>query len=100
MRQEQIPKALGARHWLQLLNDRNHLPALPVADLGVEERLIRMNVFIHEGKQARPEVLHLGRVFEMHYCPLKSGARLPMKCATPSLKSSDCRLAIISFSAC
>jgi len=32
------------------------------------------------------------------YLPVKAGARFWMKCATPSLKSSDCRLASISCS--
>ena len=73
VRQEQVPQALRPSNRLQIFNDGDDLPALAFGHLFVEQRLIRMDVLVHEFEQASAQVLHFGGIFEMHvgYCPLK-----------------------------
>ena len=57
-RQEQIPESLGARLRLELLDERDRLPAIALVDLLFETLLVRVDVRVHEGGQSRLQILH------------------------------------------
>src|SRR5207244_730964 len=66
LRPPQIPQPRGARLRFQLLDDRHHFPALGAARVGVPLVLVRIDVLLHERADALAELLHLGRVIEVH----------------------------------
>src|SRR3981081_1511212 len=66
MRQEQIPKARLARPGLQLLDDRHRRPALVAPHVRVVAPVVGLYWLVHEGVEPFPELLHLGRVIEVH----------------------------------
>ena len=66
MGQKEIPQAGRARLRLQLFNNLDRLPAIARVDLVPVERLIGVNVFVHEPRKSRAKFIDLGSVGEMH----------------------------------
>ena len=53
-RQKQVPESLGARPRLELLDERDRLPAIALVDLFSETLLVRIDVRVHEGASVAP----------------------------------------------
>src|SRR5207247_8316292 len=79
-RPPQVPKTRGARLGFQLLDDRHDLPALVAARVPVPLVLVWIDVLLHERVDALAQLLHLGRVIEVHAALL----RIFSTCCQPS----------------
>src|SRR5262249_49858793 len=66
LRAPQVPQSRGARFRLQLLDDRHDFPALVASRVLVPLVLVRIDVLAHERAHALAQVLHRGRVIEVH----------------------------------
>ena len=64
--QEQVPQPGGARLGLEFVDDGQHLPRAQRLRLLDVALLFRVDVLVHEGREALLQVLHLGRGFEGH----------------------------------
>src|SRR4029077_5719343 len=64
--QEEVPKPLGLRLFLELLDDGVRLPAIAFAELIVKRFFVRIDMALHEGGDARREILDAVRVTEIH----------------------------------
>ncbi len=80
-RQEQVPQARRARLGLQCLHDLRRDPRIAAPSvllhLGGEHGFRRVDVLVHEARDARGEVLHFGRVLEVHVNALRNPAVAP-----------------------
>ena len=56
----------GPRPWLQVLDNRDGLPAVALGNLLIIQGFMGVNVFIHEGAEPTLEVFDFGRVIEVH----------------------------------
>src|SRR5258708_5213279 len=56
---KEIPQAGGARFGLQRLDDPSRLPPIAVGDLAPKDRLVRIDVLVHERHEAALEIVHL-----------------------------------------
>ena len=66
VRQEQVPQPGGAGFGLQLFDDGDRLPAVSFGDLPVVERLVRVDVLVHERGELLLQFLDLRGMREVH----------------------------------
>ena len=79
--QKQVPQPRGAGLAFQVFHDLRRDPGIAalsiVLDLGREHRLRGINMVVHEAREARGEILHLGRVLEVHVNALRKTGVAP-----------------------
>src|SRR5512134_3288622 len=67
----QVPQARGARLGLELFDDRHHFPTVLASDMSMPFVLVRIDMLGHEASELLPQLLHLGRIVEVHAALLK-----------------------------
>ena len=55
--QKQIPQTRGCAPLLQLLDDGRRLPAIALGDLPLKQRLVRIDVLVHERRDPAGEIV-------------------------------------------
>ncbi len=66
IRQKKVPEPRGARLRLELVDDAGRAPAVALGDLVEEHLLVRVDVFVHERREAREQSLRARVVLEVH----------------------------------